>query len=244
LFGDAVYLAAKEPNMPVVVFANPKGGAGKSTAALVLGTTLATLGASVSVLDCDPNQPLTSWASGQSKSKVKVKAAHMESALHTMIEREAKEHQFVIVDLEGTASQRTTRAISRANLVIIPLQPSAIDAEQAGRAVAVVREEEEVLGRSIPAQVLLTRTSATVPSRQQREIIVSLKEARVPMFKTWLIERVAYKALFRFKKDLKELEDETVSGLPEAQKNAADFAEEVIEFFASGREQRGARRVA
>ena len=33
--------------MPVVVFANPKGGAGKSTSALVLALTLAEAGASV-----------------------------------------------------------------------------------------------------------------------------------------------------------------------------------------------------
>lgn len=41
--------------MPVITVANPKGGAGKSTAALVLATSLAQQGASVIILDCDSN---------------------------------------------------------------------------------------------------------------------------------------------------------------------------------------------
>ncbi|MCC2654489.1 MAG: hypothetical protein K0Q60_4655, partial [Microvirga sp.] len=47
--------------MPVVVVANPKGGAGKSTAALVLATTLVHLGATVSIIDADPNRPIMDW---------------------------------------------------------------------------------------------------------------------------------------------------------------------------------------
>jgi ATPases involved in chromosome partitioning len=44
--------------MPTVVIASPKGGAGKSTAAILLGTELAHAGASVVMLDCDPNHSL------------------------------------------------------------------------------------------------------------------------------------------------------------------------------------------
>ena len=48
--------------MPTVVIASPKGGAGKSTAAIILGTELAHAGADVVMLDCDPNHSLTLWA--------------------------------------------------------------------------------------------------------------------------------------------------------------------------------------
>ena len=54
--------------MPVVVFANPKGGAGKSTSALVLAQTFAKAGASVTVIDADPNRPILDWRSGASRS--------------------------------------------------------------------------------------------------------------------------------------------------------------------------------
>ena len=43
-----------------------------------------------------------------------------------------------------------SRAIARSDLVLIPMQASAVDATQAARAVGLVREEEQVIGRSIP----------------------------------------------------------------------------------------------
>jgi chromosome partitioning protein len=50
--------------MPVIVVTNPKGGTGKSTNSLVLATTLARYGASVTAFDCDPNRHLVAWKDG------------------------------------------------------------------------------------------------------------------------------------------------------------------------------------
>jgi chromosome partitioning protein len=48
--------------MPTIVFASPKGGVGKSTAAVLLATELAGHGAAVTVIDAEPNKPLSQWA--------------------------------------------------------------------------------------------------------------------------------------------------------------------------------------
>ncbi|RYF34242.1 MAG: ParA family protein, partial [Cytophagaceae bacterium] len=45
--------------MPTIVFVSPKGGAGKTTAALILASELAR-GAAVTVIDADPNHPIKS----------------------------------------------------------------------------------------------------------------------------------------------------------------------------------------
>ena len=42
--------------MPTISFANPKGGAGKTTSALLLATELAGRGAEVVVIDADPER--------------------------------------------------------------------------------------------------------------------------------------------------------------------------------------------
>jgi chromosome partitioning protein len=42
--------------MPVIAFANPKGGAGKTTAALLLASELTTRGARVTIIDADPER--------------------------------------------------------------------------------------------------------------------------------------------------------------------------------------------
>ena len=151
--------------MPVILIANPKGGAGKSTTALVLGTTLASRGASVAMLDCDPNRPIAAWARGGSRTTIKVLADVSESQIVSAIDAKRVGRQFVLVDLEGTASRMVSRAIMRTDLVLIPMQASAVDAAQAARAVGLVQEEEQVVGRSIPFRVLFTRTSPAIPTR-------------------------------------------------------------------------------
>ena len=47
--------------MPVIAFANPKGGAGKTTTALVLATQLASRGAQVLIIDADPERWISQW---------------------------------------------------------------------------------------------------------------------------------------------------------------------------------------
>ena len=45
----------------------PKGGAGKSTAAVLLGTELAAKGGDVTIIDADPNRPVSRWAKRPNK---------------------------------------------------------------------------------------------------------------------------------------------------------------------------------
>ena len=47
--------------MPVITFANTKGGAGKTTAVLLLATELARSGHRVTVLDADPQLWISRW---------------------------------------------------------------------------------------------------------------------------------------------------------------------------------------
>jgi chromosome partitioning protein len=86
--------------MPTIVFASPKGGVGKSTAAVLLATELASHGGSVTVIDADPNRPLTQWASRPGKpAKLAVIAATTEESIIDTIEKAALQTTFVIVDL-------------------------------------------------------------------------------------------------------------------------------------------------
>lgn len=47
--------------MPIVSFANPKGGAGKTTSALLLASELAARGARVAIIDADPEKWISQW---------------------------------------------------------------------------------------------------------------------------------------------------------------------------------------
>ncbi len=215
--------------MPVISVANPKGGAGKSTTALVLGTTLGMHGVTVSLVDCDPNRPILAWSKGGSKSQIKVLGEVTETEIVNVIDAERTSRQFVIVDLEGTASRMVSRAMTRSDLVLIPMQASAVDAAQAARAVGLVREEEQVMRREIPFRVLLTRTSPQIPTKNEKLIIDELRAAGVPMLKNHLNQRTAFQSMFTYKRSLDELDPALVNGLDQAKANAYRLSEEVID---------------
>jgi chromosome partitioning protein len=215
--------------MPVVAVVNSKGGVGKTTASLLLGTVLAEKGAAVSIIDADPNRHLVAWRTGASQSPIKIIGDIEDGRLVSTIDTERRQRDLVIIDLEGTASRAVGHAISRADLVLVPLQPSAMDASQAWRAVKLIREEEEVLSRSIAFRLLLTRTNPQIPTKAEKMIVEDLTNAGVPALKTHLNQRTAYQAMFAYKLALHELRASEVNGLPAAVANADALANEVTD---------------
>ena len=223
--------------MPVIAVSNPKGGAGKSTTVLLLATYLAQSGASVCVLDADPNQPIMDWKeNGESKTTLKVVGGIKESNLMEVLDEQNA--QFVFIDLEGTASVLVSRSIAMADFVIIPVQASAVDVRQAGKAIRAVRDEEKVAQRSnplrsIPYRVLMTRTPApgAPVSSVQRQLEAELVEAKIPRFRTSLAERLAFKAIFVERLTLAELGEHKVGNLGAAYENLHNLVDELIEIL-------------
>jgi chromosome partitioning protein len=218
--------------MPTIVFASPKGGVGKSTAAVLLSTELASHGGSVTMIDADPNRPLSQWAGRPGKpEKLTVISTVTEDTIIDTIEKAALKTTFVIVDLEGTASMMAGFAMSRADLVIIPAQGSHLDATEAVKAIKLVKGQEQAFQKKIPFAVLFTRTSAAIRPRTLQSIEAEFLENRVPMFGAQIHEREAYRALFAFGGTLAGLDPAQVANLPAARLNAQIFAGEVIEIL-------------
>jgi chromosome partitioning protein len=215
--------------MPTIVFASPKGGAGKSTSAVVLATELARRGVRVTILDADPNRPVSQWArrSGCPES-LNVLADISESTVIDTIEEAARRSAFVIVDLEGTASMTVAYAISRADLVVIPTQGSQLDAAEAAKAVKLIRQQEKAFARQIPYAVLFTRTSTAIRPRTLQHIREEFSAHQVPAFETQMHEREAFRAIFSFGGTLESLDPTQVSNLQAALANARAFAGEVV----------------
>ncbi len=132
-------------------------------------TTLARQGASVTILDCDRNQPIAGWRAGPSSNPVIVDSATDEETFKAKLDLHRTKQQFVFVDLEGTASRLMSRALFRAHLVIIPIQASPTDAELAARAIHLIQDEGESFDKTIPYRVLFTRTSPAIPTSWKRQ---------------------------------------------------------------------------
>ena len=216
--------------MPTVVIASPKGGAGKSTTAVLLGTELAHAGANVVMLDCDPNQSLTLWADrGPLPDRISVLSSVSESDIVKTIKRHDTDGQIVIVDLEGVASRLVSRAISQADLVITPMRATTLDATIGVRALQLISEEEEALDRKIPHAVVFTMTKA-IKSKQHSGIAGSLAEQGVDLINPPLMERAAFSALFEFGGDLHTMPAQGNMG--GAIENAEQFAQAVYQRLA------------
>jgi chromosome partitioning protein len=218
--------------MPVIVFANPKGGAGKSTSAVILASELAFNGAAVTIIDADPNKPVSQWA-GRSgcPENLTVVADVSEKSIIDEIESAAQKTPFVIVDLEGTASMMVAYAISRADIVIIPMQGSQLDAAQAGKAVALIGQQQKAFNRKIPYAILYTRTSSAIRPRTLQYIQAEFKKHGIRSFETQLHEREAFRAVFSFGGSVRSLEPAKVANLEAAIQNARAYAAETVELL-------------
>ena len=147
--------------MALVLFANTKGGSGKTTAALVLAGELVKHKAKVVLLEGDPNRPIMNWATARGMtvletSKLRIQspadAARMieeaavedddggrlavvhdddQEGVFDWIEGAASWAHFVIADPEGSPNEWLTQVASQADLVIIGGGYMAINALEA-----------------------------------------------------------------------------------------------------------------
>lgn len=216
--------------MPTITLFNPKGGCGKSTAALVLATELAERGASVAILDGDPNPNLFRWAEGRGlptldtekvaaktstevldliddelrgAKSVAVRCRH-DQAVSKWVHALSQRFTFVICDPEGTANAWVTFASQMSDLVVVPLRPSPMDGEQMLVAVDLLEGMSGALRRQIPFRLLFTCCGSFI-TRDEDNIRKTAARVGYQILPTRLAERAAYRAMVGRQMTLAEL---------------------------------------
>lgn len=215
--------------MPVISMVSSKGGVGKTTTAVVLAGELVAAGRRVAIIDADPNRPVEAWA--RLREVPETLQVLVDDSAETIIDtidsaREAAD--YVIVDLEGTATDRIGFAVTRSDLVLIPLQSSVLDATEAAKSVRLVRQMVRVAQRDIPYRLFFSRVAPAIRERTARDIEAQFSGASVPVLPGALVDRAAYRALFSIGGTLDSLDKGDVSGLSAAQDNARTFAQAVL----------------
>jgi chromosome partitioning protein len=219
--------------MPTIVLASSKGGAGKTTAAILLAGELARQGREkgiiISLIDADPNQHSAKWALREGCPKnIHVVQYVKEDTILDVIEEEENRDGIVIVDLEGTASIAVSNAISRADLVIIPCQGSQDDADEAAKTIKLIKNQSRLLGRTIPFSVIISRTNPAITPRTLKHIVSEFQKAGIDMFDCTLVDREAFRAIRSFGGIVNHLQSSEVSGIDKAAQNAKEFASEAL----------------
>lgn len=139
----------------VIVVGNEKGGAGKSTIAIHLVTTLLHAGAKVSVIDLDLRQqsmnrffanrrtwleassataPMPQFPSGLAAETLLEAADDLQTErLESLIAEAAQSADFVVIDTPGANTRLARKAHQHADVIVTPMNDSFVDFDMLGQ---------------------------------------------------------------------------------------------------------------
>lgn len=197
--------------MAVIVVASPKGGVGKTTVTVMLAEELAQRDYLVGVVEADKARHIAKYLAGRSVRNREtedgegIEQANDNFTLYTdedpttlgsTIKQADQENDIVVVDLPGFEGLEFTRAVARANLVLIPMRPSVMDHSGAQIAMQTIAIEEDHLDRKIDFRLLLNmvqdaknREHARGLSKTEAELRRHIHEANFPRLKSELTMR-------------------------------------------------------
>jgi len=215
--------------MAIITFANTKGGAGKTTAVLLLSTELARRGYRVTILDADPQHWISRWhdISGPIPN-ISVIDFVTTSSLPVHLKEEKHRTDYFIIDLPGARDTLLATAIGLSDHVLIPIQGCAMDARGGAQVLELLQHLHQRAGIRIAHSVVLTRVNSLVTTRALQTIKTLLSERQVPVLETPIVERSAFRDIFDCGGTLQTMDPGRVSNLDKAQENATAFAEEMM----------------
>lgn len=234
--------------MYVITFANPKGGSGKTTSAMLLAEQIALSGGRVAILDLDPNANILSWSQARAEAGRAVPfTVHGRPPVEDMVELIdgiSAQADYLIIDLEGSKDQIVTFALSRTDLCVIPMDGSPMEARQAASAVRLVQTTASMIRAPIDFTLLFTRTNAAFQSTDERDVRQEMQQNDVPTLPVRIAKRAPYTRIFRdavLLSELPEIVAQEVAGksasavekaekqVTSAIKNAQAYAQAVIQ---------------
>lgn len=215
--------------MPVITFANTKGGAGKTTAVLLLATELEQLGFKVTILDADPQYWIARWQERSAgRTTIRVIPYVTMNSLEKHIQESKLHSDYVLIDLPGARSPLLAKAIGHSDHVLIPIQGCSMDAQGGANVIELMQYLADRGGIHIPFSVVLTRVNSMVTTRALQVVKALLAERRVHVLDTPIIERAAFRDVFDCGGTLYTMEAGRVSNLERARENARAFADEML----------------
>jgi chromosome partitioning protein len=217
--------------MPNIAFVSPKGGAGKTTAALLLALGLAEQGIRVALIDSDPNKPLVQWASLPGRpDEITVHAAPTIQDIRDAIrEASRRDPEWTIVDTEGSVRGAMVFAALRFDLVVTPVTGSQLDVAEAIKAAQMVEAFGKRAGKPLLHRCLLTRVPPALRPRSLKGVVDQLREHEIEILTSPLIEKEAFRAIFAHGGGLDSLGDRGVYGVPAARHNTDAYVRSIVD---------------
>ncbi|HEY9610888.1 AAA family ATPase [Allocoleopsis sp.] len=176
--------------MTIIALINQKGGCGKSTTAVHFTYWLATKkNKRVLLVDADAQQSSSEWLSGMEVA-VPYKVVQTPDDLLEQIPELAGQYSLVIVDGPASLAEATRAILFRADLAIVPVQPTGVDLRSASDAMRLIRQAQSVRGGSPDAAVFLSRAVKGTKLKDEAIALLS-KTPEVSLLKTVIHQKQA-----------------------------------------------------
>ena len=125
--------------MKVITLAAQKGGAGKTTLAVHLAVQAHNAGERVVLVDTDPQGSATAWARARGEDAPVIVAANSSQLNDVMAASRHDGMTLVIIDTPPHAAPGAAAASTLADLVLVPVRPSAFDLAASGASAEIAR---------------------------------------------------------------------------------------------------------
>jgi chromosome partitioning protein len=177
----------------IITIATTKGGAGKTTLARLILGRMALAGFKTAAIDADFNHTLTDWVSTVAKHPITVRHELDETQIVPLVSELHDQHDVVVVDTAGAASQATIFAIGCADLVLVPIQPSSADIVEAIKTINLIKSASLMMKREVLARVILTgmQPGTNIAEHIEKEVA----KAKLPVMTTKLHRLVAFQEM-------------------------------------------------
>lgn len=220
--------------MAVISVANAKGGAGKTTVSLLLAMEFAQRGEKVVVFDCDPLAFAAKWHRlPGAVDTISVVTGITFANLGSNLRAQQGQTTHIIIDLSGARDALIALTAGLSDLVLIPVQGCAMDAQGAAHVLDLIGQVESNARGHINHAVVLTRVSSFVTTRALRSVKALLALRNIALLDTPIIERSAYRDMFEHGGSLYTIDDAKISNLAKARRNMRGLALEVQDLVAA-----------
>ena len=217
----------------IFAVANPKGGSGKTTVAIILAGEFAKHGYSVAIIDADPQGSSYQWhassvARGLSPQGVDLVRAPDERTLIAAVDK-LQSYDVVVIDTPGYYGDVLVQATLRADLVVLPCKVHTFDASQVVRTIRSL--EQHATTSDLPMsqhRVLFNEyDSLDRNTRPLREVVAYLDAEKVPVCSNALYRRVTYRTMTSGHGTLYQMSDKDES-VRKARYNADQVVRELL----------------